>query len=432
MSEEVYMNDQNEDEGGMNEEHVFATHDDVLQWAQFVAYEIGFVAMIMRSNTKNGIRGRTSFILIGCEMSGQYRAKKKDLVRTCTGSRKCGCPFKLRAKPVVGGEGWMVNLIYGRHNHELAKSLIGHPYAGRLTKDEKIIVVDMTKSMVRPRNILLMLKEYNVNSYTMIKQIYNARNVYRSSVRGNNTEMQQLMGLLERDQYIHWHRLKDEYVVRDIFWSHPDAVKLTNACNLVFLIDSTYKTNKYRLSLLDIVGVTPTGMAFSAAFAYLEGEHLSKDVWALERFRRLFLKRDALPRVIVTDRDLALMNAVKVVFPKSMNLLCQFHIDKDVKAKCKTLVGKKNALDYVMEAWESLVDCPFEQQFDDCLKKFEVDCSPWPMFFDYVNQTWVIPHKERFVKAWTNKVTMDKWMNITNMGYVIASRYNVILVSLSL
>ncbi|KAH1225478.1 hypothetical protein GmHk_11G032360 [Glycine max] len=29
-------------------------------------------------------------------------------------------------------------------------------------------------------------------------------------------------------------------------------------------------------------------------------------------------------------------------------------------------------------------------------------------------------------------VTMDKWMDITNMGYVIASRYNVILVSLSL
>ncbi|XP_028228808.1 uncharacterized protein LOC114409517 [Glycine soja] len=29
-------------------------------------------------------------------------------------------------------------------------------------------------------------------------------------------------------------------------------------------------------------------------------------------------------------------------------------------------------------------------------------------------------------------VTMDKWMDITEMGYVIASRYNVILVSLSL
>ena len=30
------------------------------------------------------------------------------------------------------------------------------------------------------------------------------------------------------------------------------------------------------------------------------------------------------------------------------------------------------------------------------------------------------------------QVTMDKWMDITNMGYVIASRYNVNLVSLSL
>ena len=30
------------------------------------------------------------------------------------------------------------------------------------------------------------------------------------------------------------------------------------------------------------------------------------------------------------------------------------------------------------------------------------------------------------------QVTMDKWMNITDTGYVIASKYNVILVSLSL
>jgi len=55
----------------------------------------------MRSNTNNGIRGKTSFVLIGCERSGQYMAKKKDLVRTCTGNRKCGCPFKLCVKLVV-------------------------------------------------------------------------------------------------------------------------------------------------------------------------------------------------------------------------------------------------------------------------------------------------------------------------------------------
>ena len=93
----------------------------------------------------------------------------------------------------------MVKLICGIHNHELAKSLVGHPYVGRLTKDEKTIIADMTNSMVKPRNILLMLKEHNANSCITIKQIYNARSAYRSSIRDSDTEMQQLMKLLKRD-----------------------------------------------------------------------------------------------------------------------------------------------------------------------------------------------------------------------------------------
>ncbi|KAH1261748.1 hypothetical protein GmHk_02G004550 [Glycine max] len=57
-----------------------------------------------------------------------------------------------------------------------------------------------------------------------------------------------------------------------------------------------------------------------------------------------------------------------------------------------------------MDAWGSLVDCPSEQQFAECLQKFQMACLPWPMFVDYVNETWIIPHKEKFITAWTNKV----------------------------
>ncbi|KAH1198480.1 Protein FAR1-RELATED SEQUENCE 5 [Glycine max] len=379
MPEEVDMDYENEEECGVNEPHVdcsdafntslvimfitvmFDSREDVLRWARSVAYENGFVAVIVRFNTSTGSRGRTLFVLIGCERSDEYRCRKKEFVRRDTGTRKCGCPFKLCGKPVVGGQGWMVKLICGIHNHELAKSLVGHPYVERLSKAEKTLIADMTKSMVKPRNILLTLKEHNDNSCTTIKQIYNARSAYRFSIRGRDTEMQHLMKLLERDQYIHWHRLKDEDVVHDMFWCHPDAVKLVNTCNLVFLIDSTYQTNRYRLPLLDFVGVTPTGMTFSVGFAYLEGERLNNVVWALEHFRGIFLRRDVLPGVIVTDRDIALMNAVKTVFPECTNLLCTFHINKNVKGKCKSLIGQRNAWEYVMNAWGTLVDCPSEQ-----------------------------------------------------------------------
>ncbi|KAL5194439.1 Protein FAR1-RELATED SEQUENCE 5 [Glycine soja] len=359
MSEQADMDYENEEACGANEPHVdcsdaFNTSQDVLRWARSVAHENRFVAVILRSNTNTGSRERTTFVLIGCERSGKYRCRKKEFIRRHTGTRKYGCPFKLHCKPMVGEEGWMVKLICGVHNHELAKSLVGHPYAGRLTKAKKKLIADMTKSMVKPRNILLTLKEHNVNSCTTIKHIYNARSAFRSSIRGSDLEMQHLMKLLERDQYIHWYRIKDEDVVCDIFWCHSDAVKLVNACDLVFLIDNTYKTNQYRLPLLDFVGVTPTGMTFFVGFAYVEGEHINNLC-------------DALPGVIVTDRDQTLMNAVKVVFLDCTNLLCSFHINKNVKVKCKSLIGQKNAWNYVMDCWGCLTDCPSEQQFDECL-----------------------------------------------------------------
>ena len=81
------------------------------------------------------------------------------------------------------------------------------------------------------------------------------------------------MLMLERDHYIHFSRCLDESdVVSDLFWTHPNAVKLLNSLNIVFLMDNTYKTNKYRLPLLEIVGVTSTGLTFSAALAFLSSE----------------------------------------------------------------------------------------------------------------------------------------------------------------
>ncbi|KAH1228461.1 hypothetical protein GmHk_10G028440 [Glycine max] len=245
MFEEVNMNEDNREEPSVS------THEDILECACIVAYDIGFVATIMR-------RGKTSFVLIGSERSEKYRAYKKNLVQTVNGSMK-----KSMVKLVLGGEGWMMNLICETHNHALAKSFFGHLYAGRLTKNEKIIIGNMTKSMVKSKNIFLALKEHDANKCTIMKQ--------------------------------------EEDVVRDIFWTHSDALELSNSCNLVFLIDNTYKTNRYRLHLLDIIGMTPIGMTFLAAFAYLEGEHIKNVVQALEQFRGIFMRCDTIPQVNVID-----------------------------------------------------------------------------------------------------------------------------------
>ena len=54
----------------------------------------------------------------------------------------------------------------------------------------------MTKSMVKPKNILQTLKEHNDKNVTTIEQVYIARTTYRRSLRDLKIEMQHLMYLL--------------------------------------------------------------------------------------------------------------------------------------------------------------------------------------------------------------------------------------------
>ena len=64
------------------------------------------------------------------------------------------------------------------------------------------------------------------------------------------------------------------------------------------------------------------------------------------------------------------------MFLEAYNLLCRFHIDKNVKAKCKMLVHPKEAWDQVMQAWGSVVDCDIVKAFVDRVNVFQVLCSP--------------------------------------------------------
>lgn len=58
---------------------------------------------------------------------------------------------------------------------------------------------------------------------------------------------------------------KDEKFVRDTFWMHPES----NASSNVLIIDSLYKTNKYRIYFLEIVVVTSIEMTYSISFLFL-------------------------------------------------------------------------------------------------------------------------------------------------------------------
>lgn len=82
------------------------------------------------------------------------------------------------------------------------------------------------------------------------------------------------------------------------------------------------------LQLLKIVGVTSTDMIFSIDFAFLKSEKENNVTWTLKVRRTILKDQENMSQVILTDRDITLMNSVANVFSTPYTLLCRYHITK--------------------------------------------------------------------------------------------------------
>ncbi|CAK8539545.1 unnamed protein product [Lathyrus sativus] len=154
--------------------------------------------------------------------------------------------------------------------------------------------------------------------------------------------MQQLLKLLDDNNYVSQYRAcNDEVTVQDIFRTHLDLIKLFNTFSTMLILDSTYKTNKYRLPLFEMVDVTSTEKTYVVGFAFLECEKEDNFTRTLEACWSLLKDQVEMPKVIIIDRDTVLMNAVSKVFHFSNALLCRYHITKNVRSWVKLAVGTK-------------------------------------------------------------------------------------------
>ena len=87
-------------------------------------------------------------------------------------------------------------------------------------------------------------------------------------------------------------------------------------------------------------------MTYSVDFGFVTHEKEENFVWVLQIMRKLLTSKINMPKVIVTDKDTTLTNAVATFLPESSAILCYFHVQKNVKAKCildcRYHLGKKD------------------------------------------------------------------------------------------
>lgn len=399
----------------------------MLAWVRSVGQQNGFVVVISNSAK---LRGRKMpRCILGCERGGSYRSGGilSKILRRNTGTQKCECPFQLQGIP-IGPDGvrWGVMVICGVHNHEPAENFEGHEYPSRLKPAERGLVNELANSTA-PREILSILKKKYTSNTTGIKSVYNAINSNKEAKRGGLNITQYVLDQLIKNGYFH-DLMTDEYTneITDIVWAHPTSLELSVNFSSVLVMDATYKTNEYRKPLLEVVGMTSTNLTFSIMFAYLNNERQDRVTWALDTLKKWMVGKGAsLPLVCVTDRDLALMNAVEACFPMARHILCIWHINQAVMKNCGAALGPRFQDFY--HSWHSLINSSSSLTFQHKWGAMCEEYGQYPRVINYLADTWLRPYKERFITAWTDAYmhlgsnSSQRYVSFTALLYCIHS-----------
>ncbi|KAK1364238.1 hypothetical protein POM88_039799 [Heracleum sosnowskyi] len=213
-------------------EEAFQSRQDVETFVRYVGkkYNIGIIILNSKGGVGNG--SGDAYVYFACERSSNYR-KNKD----------------------KGSESGVKKLM------------------SRLSEDEKIKTKEMTRAHMTPSQILISIKNENKDNLTTMKQMYNYRQKIRKEEMEGRSVVQQLLSHLSKKSYFYSYRdSPTTNMVTDLFFANKKAVQLLYRFYYVLMMDCTYKTNKYKMPLFEIVGCVPTGIFFVIAMVFLQDE----------------------------------------------------------------------------------------------------------------------------------------------------------------
>lgn len=347
----------------------------------------GYAFVTGRSHTEKS--GRIS-VTYTCDRACQPPSPS-DVRKRQTSTRGTGCQFSVLAKQSLDKTIWAVkhrpDSRFAVHNHKPSWHQSAHPVHRELSVTDKATVGNLANAGVTAKDIRTYMRQHSDTIATQ-QDIYNRIAESKRELCEGQSTMQAFANQLDEQGFWNRMQLDEGGRVTAVLFAHPESLAYLTAYPDLLFLDCTYKTNKYGMPLLDIIGVDACQRSFCIAFAFLSGESEGDYIWALERLRSMYKLYGArLPSVILTNRCLACMNAVSHCFPTASSLLCLWHANKAVLQYCKPGFIKdsyrekerQQALEKWGEffnCWHSLMRSIDEDAFNKHLKDLEQRYTP--------------------------------------------------------
>jgi hypothetical protein len=398
----------------------YESHEAVENAYQQHALDKGYgVVKVDTGGLKKYSKKKGRKVVFGCDRWGKYDPSKavkanpevhESKRRKGTSSRKCNCPFRIFAIEDPVTLKWKAFIKEEHHNHDPSSESTSHPSHRRagiatLPESSKQMVDTLRLRNTPVSTVRAQLGDMGVKVTS--KDLYNMKQRARNAELGGLTAVQWLYDTL---QELRWFCRFDTDPnvpnrVTRIFFAHPGSVQLLKGNPDVILLDCTYKTNRFNMPLLNICGVTGNNMTPQIAMAFLSGEKEVDYGWAMDCFQQLLNEYGIdHPKCFVTDRELALMNTLDRTYPSSDHILCRWHVNMNVVAKCKKHFKTKESFEEFYELWAAVLDAPTEEQYVKNVDELKANMPP--VAFKYISGTWLI---------WREKVVSFDSVTLSNI-----------------
>ena len=151
----------------------------------------------------------------------------------------------------------------------------------------------------------------------------------------------------------------------------------------ILFMDTTYNVNIEGYPLFAILAEDGDGRGKPVAYCYVRSETKENINTVLEKFCEYNDVKGV--RIVMLDKDLNEMNAIREHIPTATVLLCKFHVMKYFKKKVSDLDIKhdeKKALGLLLQ---QIIDCKDQNHYDELYKELQQKDNE---FVQYYNKNW--------------------------------------------
>jgi hypothetical protein len=227
-----------------------ALYEAIQSWAKPRGY-----AFTGGSSKKTSSRRIKAYYL--CDRCPPPPPAKEDRIRD-TATRGTSCSFSVIALQISLTE-WELKyrpgIQYNTHNHEPSHHPSAHSSHRQLSITAQNITQSFFKAGIQPRQTMTFLRQADPTTLIQPRDLYNQNAAFRREIRQGKSSTEALIQHLQESRIKH-SILKDPETrrLKGLFIACPESIEYLRNHHDVLLIDNNYKTNRFGLPLMDIIG----------------------------------------------------------------------------------------------------------------------------------------------------------------------------------